>query len=147
MLGPLDVDGEMVAALRTYLESDDQGNTSATKTGNYVFGPYIRSVPPLPVEGLFRLPTAPGLGLAFVQELVRSPGGSGVISEVLVVQGLLDRDEPELAAARRRGTQHRQLDGGGVGMGVRQTSPLRFWSGTHRMRSTSESRRARSMAT
>jgi uncharacterized protein (DUF1800 family) len=26
ILGPLDVDGEMVAALRTYLESDDQGN-------------------------------------------------------------------------------------------------------------------------
>ena len=26
ILGPLDVGGEMVAALRTYLESDDQGN-------------------------------------------------------------------------------------------------------------------------
>ena len=26
ILGPLDVDGEMVATLRTYLESDDQGN-------------------------------------------------------------------------------------------------------------------------
>ena len=32
-------------------------------------------------------------------------------------------------------------------MGVRPTSLLKFWSGTHRMRSTSESGRARSTAT
>src|SRR5262245_42185590 len=29
--------------------SDDAGATSATKTGNYIYGPYIRSIPPLPV--------------------------------------------------------------------------------------------------
>lgn len=31
------------------LYSDDAGNTSATKTGAYVYGPYLRSIPPLPV--------------------------------------------------------------------------------------------------
>jgi general secretion pathway protein G len=29
--------------------TDDSGNTSATKTGNYIYGPYLRSVPTLPV--------------------------------------------------------------------------------------------------
>ena len=29
--------------------SDDQGNTSATKTTTYIYGPYLRSIPPLPV--------------------------------------------------------------------------------------------------
>lgn len=31
------------------LYSDDSGNTSATKTGAYVYGPYLRAVPTLPV--------------------------------------------------------------------------------------------------
>lgn len=35
------------AALLQY--TDDSGNTSATKTGNFIYGPYLRSVPPLPV--------------------------------------------------------------------------------------------------
>ena len=39
--------GTIVAQLTQY--SDDQGATSATKTGNYIYGPYIRSIPPLPV--------------------------------------------------------------------------------------------------
>lgn len=29
--------------------TDDAGNTSATKTGNFIYGPYLRAVPPLPV--------------------------------------------------------------------------------------------------
>jgi prepilin-type N-terminal cleavage/methylation domain-containing protein len=39
--------GVVVAAMTTY--TDDQGNTSATKTGNFVYGPYVRALPPLPV--------------------------------------------------------------------------------------------------
>jgi type II secretory pathway pseudopilin PulG len=29
--------------------TDDSGATSATKTGAYIYGPYVRSIPPLPV--------------------------------------------------------------------------------------------------
>jgi prepilin-type N-terminal cleavage/methylation domain-containing protein len=29
--------------------TDDTGKTSASKTGNYIYGPYIRVIPPLPV--------------------------------------------------------------------------------------------------
>lgn len=29
--------------------TDDAGNTSATKTGAYIYGPYLRSIPSLPV--------------------------------------------------------------------------------------------------
>jgi general secretion pathway protein G len=39
--------GSMPDALLSY--TDDSGNTSATKTGNYVYGPYLRAVPPQPV--------------------------------------------------------------------------------------------------
>jgi prepilin-type N-terminal cleavage/methylation domain-containing protein len=39
--------GTITAQLTQY--TDDTGATSATKTGNYIFGPYIRTVPPLPV--------------------------------------------------------------------------------------------------
>jgi hypothetical protein len=34
-------------ALLSY--TDDFGTTSATKTGNFIYGPYLRSVPALPV--------------------------------------------------------------------------------------------------
>lgn len=37
----------IVAALTTY--TDDTGATSATKTGNYIYGPYLRAIPTLPV--------------------------------------------------------------------------------------------------
>lgn len=37
----------MPAALLSY--TDDSGNTSGTKTGNFIYGPYLRSVPTLPV--------------------------------------------------------------------------------------------------
>ncbi len=37
----------IVAQLTTF--TDDAGATSATKTGNYIYGPYLRSVPALPV--------------------------------------------------------------------------------------------------
>ncbi|MGE5607762.1 MAG: prepilin-type N-terminal cleavage/methylation domain-containing protein [Bacillota bacterium] len=33
------------------LFTDAKGNTSETKTGDYVYGPYLRKVPPLPVGG------------------------------------------------------------------------------------------------
>lgn len=31
--------------------TDDAGTTNATKTGNFIFGPYLRAVPALPVGG------------------------------------------------------------------------------------------------
>lgn len=31
--------------------TDAKGNTSATRTGDFVYGPYLRKVPPLPVGG------------------------------------------------------------------------------------------------
>jgi len=37
----------IVAQLTTY--SDASGNTNATKTTTYIYGPYLRKVPPLPV--------------------------------------------------------------------------------------------------
>jgi general secretion pathway protein G len=39
--------GTIVNQLTQY--TDDQGATSATKTGNYIYGPYIRAIPALPV--------------------------------------------------------------------------------------------------
>lgn len=38
---------KIVAAMTTY--TDVNGNTNATKTGTYIYGPYLRSVPTLPV--------------------------------------------------------------------------------------------------
>lgn len=38
---------KFVAQLTTY--TDVNGSTSATKTGAYIYGPYLRAVPPLPV--------------------------------------------------------------------------------------------------
>ena len=35
------------AQMTTY--TDDQGNANATKTGNYIYGPYLRTIPSLPV--------------------------------------------------------------------------------------------------
>ena len=37
----------IVPQLTTY--TDNNGNTNATKTGAFIYGPYLRSVPPLPV--------------------------------------------------------------------------------------------------
>ncbi len=37
----------VVAALQTY--TDDAGNTNATKTSVFIYGPYLRKLPPLPV--------------------------------------------------------------------------------------------------
>jgi type II secretory pathway pseudopilin PulG len=39
--------GSVTNALLQY--SDDQGTTSTTKSGNIIYGPYLRSVPTLPV--------------------------------------------------------------------------------------------------
>ena len=40
-------DGNIVTQLTEY--TDSGGAVSATKTGNYIYGPYLRQVPPLPV--------------------------------------------------------------------------------------------------
>lgn len=45
--GTLPTAAAIVAQLTTY--TDDAGATSATKTGAYIYGPYLRSVPALPV--------------------------------------------------------------------------------------------------
>src|SRR5688572_8366359 len=37
----------VAAALTTY--TDDAGNTNATKTAVFIYGPYLRKLPPLPV--------------------------------------------------------------------------------------------------
>jgi prepilin-type N-terminal cleavage/methylation domain-containing protein len=39
--------GSIVNQLTLY--SDDAGNTNASKTTTYIYGPYMRSIPPLPV--------------------------------------------------------------------------------------------------
>ncbi len=49
------------------LYSDINGNTNASKTGAYIYGPYLRAVPPLPVgarkgETAVKAPPADGAG-------------------------------------------------------------------------------------
>lgn len=51
------------------LYSNDQGATSATKTGAFIFGPYIRSIPPLPVgqnKGATGIAGAAGTGVGWI---------------------------------------------------------------------------------
>src|SRR2546421_12285446 len=45
--GNYPVIGSMPDALLSY--TDDSGTVSATKTGNFIYGPYLRSVPTLPL--------------------------------------------------------------------------------------------------
>ncbi len=49
--------------------SDINGNTSATKTGLFIYGPYLRQIPPLPVGGQkgrtgIKAPPADGTGVS-----------------------------------------------------------------------------------
>lgn len=51
------------------LYTDINGNTSATKTGAYIYGPYIRSIPPLPVganRGNTGIAAADGVGVGWI---------------------------------------------------------------------------------
>jgi prepilin-type N-terminal cleavage/methylation domain-containing protein len=55
------------AALLTY--TDDAGNTNATKTSTYIYGPYLRKLPPLPVgakKGKFNVATADGVNVGWI---------------------------------------------------------------------------------
>jgi general secretion pathway protein G len=45
--GAFPTTASFVAQLTTY--TDEAGNTSATKTGAFIFGPYLRAIPTLPV--------------------------------------------------------------------------------------------------
>ncbi len=51
------------------LYSDASGNTNATKTGAYIYGPYLRSVPALPVgtrQGSNGVAAADGAGIGWL---------------------------------------------------------------------------------
>lgn len=51
------------------LYSDATGATNATKTGNYIYGPYLRSIPPLPVgtnQGNTGVAAADGTGVGWL---------------------------------------------------------------------------------
>src|SRR3954466_1324520 len=61
--------GSFVAALTTY--SDALGNTNATKTTTYIYGPYLRSIPTLPVgaeKGSTTVAAAAATGVAWVYD-------------------------------------------------------------------------------
>jgi prepilin-type N-terminal cleavage/methylation domain-containing protein len=49
--------------------TDGQGNTSDTRTGEFVYGPYLRAIPPMPVgenRGATGVASAAGSGVAWV---------------------------------------------------------------------------------
>lgn len=51
--------------------SDDAGTTSATKTGTFVYGPYLRAIPPLPVgakKGSVAIAAADGPGVGWIYD-------------------------------------------------------------------------------
>ena len=51
------------------LYSDATGDTSATKTGAYIYGPYLRAIPALPVgtrQGSTDIATADGAGVGWI---------------------------------------------------------------------------------
>ncbi len=55
-------------ALTAY--TDDQGNINATKTGNYIYGPYLRVIPGIPLgtekgAGTFAASAAAGVGWVY----------------------------------------------------------------------------------
>lgn len=57
----------IVAQLTQY--SDDAGATSATQTGAYIYGPYIREIPALPVgakKGSTGIAAADGAGIGWI---------------------------------------------------------------------------------
>jgi general secretion pathway protein G len=51
--------------------TDDQGNTSASKTSVFIYGPYLRSIPPLPVgakKGQNGIATATGATVGWIYD-------------------------------------------------------------------------------
>lgn len=49
--------------------TDDTGATSTTKTGNYIYGPYLRAIPSLPVganKGNVNIAAATGTGVGWI---------------------------------------------------------------------------------
>ena len=59
--------GTIATQLTTY--SDASGNTNATKTTTYIYGPYLRSVPALPVgakKGSTGIAAATGTGVGWI---------------------------------------------------------------------------------
>lgn len=53
------------------LYTDATGATSATKTGNFIYGPYLRSIPPLPVganQGNNGVAAADGAGVGWIYD-------------------------------------------------------------------------------
>lgn len=65
--GTLPTAAAIVTQLTTF--TDDAGATSATKTGNYIYGPYLRSVPTLPVgakKGGTGIAAADGSGVGWL---------------------------------------------------------------------------------
>ncbi len=59
--------GDFVDQLTLY--SDASGATSATKTGDFIYGPYLRSIPPLPVgtnQGNSGVAAADGAGVGWL---------------------------------------------------------------------------------
>ena len=61
--------GTIAAQLTQY--TDDAGATSATKTGNYIYGPYLRSIPALPVgakKGSTGIAATTGAGVGWIYD-------------------------------------------------------------------------------
>ncbi len=61
---------KFVAQLTTF--TDDAGADNATKTGNFIYGPYLRAVPPLPVGAAkggtgVAAATAAGIGWIYIE--------------------------------------------------------------------------------
>ncbi|QYU70897.1 prepilin-type N-terminal cleavage/methylation domain-containing protein [Leptolyngbya sp. 15MV] len=65
--GVFPTEANIVAALTTY--SDGAGNLNATRTTTFIFGPYLRSIPELPVgaaKGNKGIAAAPGPGVGWI---------------------------------------------------------------------------------
>lgn len=61
---------DFVNQMTTY--SDDQGNVNATKTDPYLYGPYLRAIPPLPVgakKGSTSVAAADGAGVGWIYDV------------------------------------------------------------------------------
>jgi len=71
-------------ALTAY--SDDQGNLSATKTGNYIYGPYVRTVPGVPLgtekgAGTFAAAANTGVGWVYDATTGAVTANTGTLSD------------------------------------------------------------------
>lgn len=67
--GTFPTTGDIVNQLTQY--TDDAGATSATKTGAFIYGPYLRAVPPLPVgtkKGSVGIAAADAAGIGWIYD-------------------------------------------------------------------------------